>query len=93
MSRQYRNIVNKNINFSFNISKKDKCEFCHAFENLENPTDDQISKHNRHLAEKERARQLKEMDKQLAKEDKTVVVVTFDLQKTQNLTLALFITK
>ncbi|XP_022824255.1 uncharacterized protein LOC111354868 [Spodoptera litura] len=83
--RQYRDIINKNFNLSFHIPKKDKCEFCHAFENLQNPTDEQISKHNGHLSEKERARQLKEMNKQLAKEDKTVVAVTFDLQKTQNL--------
>ncbi|CAB3241243.1 unnamed protein product [Arctia plantaginis] len=83
--RQYRDIVNKNFNLSFHIPKKDKCEFCHAFENLQNPTDEQKSKHDWHLAEKDKARQLKEMDKQLSKDDKTLVAVTFDLQKTQNL--------
>ncbi|KAJ0177658.1 hypothetical protein K1T71_006531 [Dendrolimus kikuchii] len=53
--RQYRDIVNKNFNLPFHIQKKDK--FCHAFENLQNPTDEQKSKHNWQLAEKDKARQ------------------------------------
>lgn len=44
--RQYRDIVNKNFNLSFHIPKTDKFEYCQTFENLQNPTDDDVSNYN-----------------------------------------------
>ncbi|XP_061723773.1 uncharacterized protein LOC133530002 [Cydia pomonella] len=80
--RQYRDIVNKNFKLSFHIPKKDKCDTCHIYENLEEPSVKEQSEQALHLDEKDRARDLKKSDKETATQNKEILTVVFDLQKT-----------
>lgn len=80
--RQYRDIVQQNFNVAFHIPKKDKCDACHIYEHLKNPSEEQKSKHVWHLEEKTRARNLKKNDKDISTSNKEIVTIAFDLQKT-----------
>ncbi|XP_073952058.1 uncharacterized protein [Choristoneura fumiferana] len=80
--RQYRNIINDHMNIAFFIPKKDMCDKCHAFTNHESPTEEQISAHNKHIANKEIARNYKAKDKEDARNNAPkVVCATYDFQK------------
>lgn len=61
--RQYRNIVNNHFNLTFHSPKKDTCDQCHIFTNTENPSEQLITDHEKHLTNKTIARHLKNTDK------------------------------
>lgn len=81
-ARQYRDIVNKEMNIAFYIPKKDQCHVCIAFKNcLLSPTT-QRDKYNKHIQDKNIARSLKKQDKNEAvSKPETVTSATFDFQK------------
>lgn len=83
--RQYRTIVNDNMNVAFYVPKKDLCDKCHAFSNNENPTEEEKEYHAKHLLNKQTARKYKAEDKELAmKNPGQTVCATYDFQKVLN---------
>ncbi|KAH9643177.1 hypothetical protein HF086_010629 [Spodoptera exigua] len=82
--RQYRDIINKNINIGFHKPKKDVCEQCHIYENKKEVTQTDKEKHEEHLKEKEKARKMKTQDKDSALQNNEILTVAFDLQKCLN---------
>lgn len=82
--RQYRDIVNKNLNISFHKPKKNICEECHIFENNNHHTEQQIAKQEKHLKQKDLARKLKSEDKELAQQNPEILNAAYDLQKCLN---------
>ncbi|XP_037300938.1 uncharacterized protein LOC119191153, partial [Manduca sexta] len=82
--RQYRDIINKNINIGFHKPKKDICEQCHIYENNKQVTQSDKEKHEEHLKEKEKARKMKTKDKELALQNNEILTAAFDLQKCLN---------
>lgn len=71
-------MFNTEYNISFFIPKKDKCETCTAFDLADAGTKAEMqSKYERHKLNKTQARKLKDADKDLAVNDKTIC---FDLQ-------------
>lgn len=80
--RQYRCIVNDHMNIAFFIPKKDMCDKCHSFSNEGSPTEEQVLAHNKHISNKEIARQYKAKDKEEAiRSGLKVVCATYDFQK------------
>lgn len=75
----YRKIFNKDYNISFFVPKKDMCEFCTAFENMDQ-TEKEINewKYLEHHSEKELSRIEKNEDKQKVQEN--FVIACYDLQ-------------
>ena len=83
--RQYRTIINDNMNVAFYMPKKDLCDKCHAFDNIENPTEEEKESHAKHLSNKQTARKYKAEDKELAMQNPgQVVCATYDFQKVLN---------
>nr|XP_053600103.1 uncharacterized protein LOC128669360 isoform X1 [Plodia interpunctella] len=83
--RQYREIVNEHMNIAFFIPKKDLCDKCHSFSNIENPNEEQVLAHNNHIASKETARKFKAKDKEEAiVSESKIVCATYDFQKLLN---------
>ncbi|CAH1635343.1 unnamed protein product [Spodoptera littoralis] len=83
--RQYRTIVNDNMNVAFYMPKKDLCDKCHAFDNIENPTEEEKESHAKHLSNKQTARKYKAEDKELATQNPSqIVCATYDFQKVLN---------
>ncbi|CAG9796256.1 unnamed protein product [Diatraea saccharalis] len=82
--RQYRDIINKNLNISFHKPKKDTCEECHIFENNKEKTEKDIEKQTKHLTLKDLARKLKTEDKDSAQQNPEILTAAYDLQKCLN---------
>lgn len=82
-SRQYRDIFNEEFNISFFKPKKDQCDVCCAYNNLtDSMKSPEVQKqYEDHIKNKTIARELKDADKLLAVDDKTLCVACFDLQK------------
>lgn len=82
----YRKIFNEDFKIKFHQPKKDQCDECTAYKNL----NDQQKRENeavfqRHIDNKNGARKEMNNDKELAKTDKTVCVANVDLQKVLSL--------
>ncbi|KAI4457868.1 dna-directed rna polymerases i ii and iii subunit rpabc2 [Holotrichia oblita] len=80
--RQYRDIFNLEFNIAFHKPKKDQCDLYNAY----NIATEQIKSnlqlnYDNHQNNKDVAWSLKNADKELTLNDKTVLVVCFDLQK------------
>ena len=78
----YTDIFNNQFNIEFFKPKKDCCDKCEGYENA--TIDGKISleeKYQSHRANKERARELKEMDKKEASKYPTTSVICFDFEK------------
>ena len=73
----YRQIFCTEFNYGFHHPKKDQCSVCNKFK-LTKTEDEAFVLHQRR---KEQARNMKEVDKQAAKNDASHCAVTFDLQK------------
>lgn len=83
--RQYRDIVNQNFKLSFFIPKKDQCDQCHVFKNITRPTDEEITNYNKHIANKNLCRELKQLDKAESKSSQgKICSATFDFQRILN---------
>ncbi|KAH9643194.1 hypothetical protein HF086_012856 [Spodoptera exigua] len=82
--RQYRDIINKNINIGFHKPKKDVCEQCHIYENNKEVTQTDKEKHEEHLKEKDKARKMKTQNKDSALQNHEILTAAFDLQKCLN---------
>lgn len=80
--RQYREILNAEFNIAFFKPKKDQCSICVAYTNASQEAKLKMQeKYDKHLSDKEAARTLKDADKELAINDKSVCAACFDLQK------------
>ncbi|XP_048240747.1 uncharacterized protein LOC125374054 [Haliotis rufescens] len=82
-SSLYRNVFNKEYNFSFHVPKKDQCSLCQQYyrERDTGCLTEQLTKDfNEHQARKIRAREAKIKDKALALTESSVFVGTFDLE-------------
>ena len=77
----YRNIFNTKFNYSFHKPKKDRCLIC---ENGIPEDENEKTRYEKHIQQKERAREENEVDYQKAKKDSTYRVGSFDLQKVLN---------
>ncbi|XP_073953172.1 uncharacterized protein [Choristoneura fumiferana] len=82
--RQYSDIVNTNFNIGFHSPKKDQCDKCHTYANLLIPTEDQERDHKIHLALKDAARAIKDLDKAASQNDPSIITACFDMQKVLN---------
>lgn len=81
-ARQYRDIVNKNINLGFHVPKKDQCDVCQVYKNLPRPvTEEQLNTYNTHMRNKTIARELKNKDKESTIKSKDVLTAVYDFQK------------
>lgn len=80
--RQYRDIFNQEFNIGFFKPKKDQCEICSVYDigNTEKKNEMQ-ERYENHLKNKIKARELKDSDKDAARDDKSLCVACFDLQK------------
>lgn len=81
-SRQYRDIFNEQFNIGFFKPKKDQCTVCSVF-NMASDAEKAklLEQYESHMKNKEVIRNLKDIDKQLALDDKSLCVACFDLQK------------
>lgn len=83
--RQYKDIINKELNIAFHVPKKDQCDLCHAMKNSTSPTNDDKLKHKSHLDNKKLARELKNIDKIEAQSNTSdICTAMFDFQKINN---------
>lgn len=83
--RQYRDIINSNMNVGFFMPKKDLCDICQSFKNETLPSEDQKEVYNTHITNKNSARVLKTSDKVHAiSRSPKVVTASFDFQKILN---------
>ncbi|XP_061721962.1 uncharacterized protein LOC133528554 isoform X1 [Cydia pomonella] len=83
--RQYHDIANDNFKLCFHIPKKDQCDQCHVYKNLENPSTQESEKYSRHIQNKTQTRQMKSKDKQEAQASNgKIVTASFDFQKILN---------
>ena len=82
-SRQYRDTLNSQFNIAFFKPKKDQCSVCSAFKNTDpgNRTTKMEEDYNQHNLNQNAARNLKNSDKELSNNDKSILTVCFDLQK------------
>lgn len=79
--RQYEKIFNTNFNYSFFRPKKDLCGTCALYEQADEMKKIELEdKYKAHLKRKERVRQIKEEEKDLADESTTTIAI-FDLEK------------
>lgn len=80
--RHYRDIFNQGFNISFFKPKKDQCDFCSVYNLSDDKKKLEIkTEYNTHIKNKTLVRELKDVDKIIATDDKTVCVTCFDLQK------------
>ncbi|XP_039755887.1 uncharacterized protein LOC120630653 [Pararge aegeria] len=83
--RQYKDIINKELNIAFHLPKKDQCDLCHAMKNNTSPTNDDKLKHKSHMDNKKLARELKHVDKIEAHSNPSdICTAMFDFQKINN---------
>lgn len=82
---RYRHIFTSDFNLFFHKPKKDQCEECAAFEFVPGQKLIEMENdHNKHIINKDYARELMTSAKTKAKQDKTICTATFDLQKVLN---------
>lgn len=80
--RQYRDIFTSEFNIGFHKPKKDQCETCNAYEMANEQLKSELqSNYENHQKNKDAVRALKDSDKELGLNDKTILVACFDLQK------------
>lgn len=83
--RQYKDMINNELNIAFYLPKKDQCDVCHAFKNNTLPSEDDKIKHNVHINNKKVPRKLKTIDKIEAQSDSAqVCTAMYDFQKINN---------
>lgn len=84
--RQYRDIINQNLNISFHKPKKDICNECHIYNaNKNTMTEEEKKKQELHIYNKSKAREMKANDKKEALESGgKIVTACFDFQKILN---------
>lgn len=83
--RQYKDIINKELNIAFYIPKKDQCDLCHTMKNNTTPTNDDKLKHKAHMENKNLARTFKNADKIEAQSNPSdICTAMFDFQKINN---------
>lgn len=84
--RQYRDIINQNLNISFHKPKKDICNECHIYNtNKDTMTEEEKQKQELHMSNKIKAREMKASDKKEALESGgKIVTACFDFQKILN---------
>ncbi|XP_055705258.1 uncharacterized protein LOC129803000 [Phlebotomus papatasi] len=80
--RKYRDIFNQEFNISFRNPKKDQCYECVTYESL-SPEEqkEKKQKHDEHLFNKQKARELKKCDTKYAEDHPETLVACFDFQK------------
>ena len=69
--RQYQDIFNSNFNYSFFSPKKDQCDVCLRWKNMsseEKEDPNTLETYTKHIANKQRSRELKEADVKQAKD-------------------------
>ncbi|XP_076087808.1 uncharacterized protein LOC143058197 [Mytilus galloprovincialis] len=79
----YRNIFCSEYNMSFHKPKKDQCLICHNYNTMieTGNTDEAVKRiYTEHQQRKVRGREEKQIDKEIAKKDKSYQAVTFDLE-------------
>ncbi|CAH2096785.1 unnamed protein product [Euphydryas editha] len=79
--RQYREVVKANFNLALHRPKKDKCDVCHVFSNKSSKTAEETAAFDLHQLRKNKARELKNLDKKDAEVNNNLVTATFDFQK------------
>ena len=79
----YHRVFTECFNLKFQLVKKDRCDTCETFKNRDKGSlEDQMqADQDNHLKDKETVRNLKDSLKRQAKEDQTLLVAAFDLQK------------
>lgn len=78
----YRHIFTTEFNMSFFLPKKDLCDVCHSYENsLPEGKLEMEQEYQRHIENKNLARNLKNADKEKAKENASCCAAVFDLQQ------------
>ncbi|KAL0894337.1 hypothetical protein ABMA27_012963 [Loxostege sticticalis] len=84
--RQYRNIINQNLNIAFHVLKKDICNECHVYNtNKRTMNDEEKKKQEVNMQNKTIAREMKEKDKKDAiKSQGKIITACFDFQKILN---------
>ena len=81
----YRKIFLTKFNLSFHCPKKDTCKTCEKFSNLEGDEKESFREiYDKHISNKDQAREMKSYDKAQAQADKSMKVYTFDLQSVLN---------
>lgn len=74
----YSKIFNFEFNLSFHNPKKDICDKCVEFRLKSNPTEGEVMAYENHIANKERGKQERDLDRQNTNKD--TAIVTFDLE-------------
>ena len=79
----YREIFNYEFNIEFFVPKNDQCDICTVFNNLpESEKQNRQEEFDHHIIQKNKAREIMRSDIEKGKEDPTIYVACFDLQKT-----------
>ena len=76
----YRKVFSESFNLGFHQPKKDQCDVCIEYKNAIDKTKLE-AKYQEHQKNKQSARNLKTKMKEMASQDKSLVVAAFDLQK------------
>ncbi|XP_057305163.1 uncharacterized protein LOC130642101 [Hydractinia symbiolongicarpus] len=79
----YYRVFKEKFNLKFQQPKKDKCDTCEAYNNLDKTQIDKEVEQSQknHLHDKDRVREIKETCKKMASENTDVLAAAFDLQK------------
>ncbi|KAG5863166.1 hypothetical protein JTB14_031591 [Gonioctena quinquepunctata] len=76
----HRIIFNTEFNIIFFKPKKDLCDKCQTFNVIQNPTEQEIRAKEEHMRRKNIGKAERDRDRIAHANDKTVVVITFDMQ-------------
>ena len=76
----YKRVFNSSFHLKFGKLKKDQCNTCSTYLNGEK-TDEKTEKHDKHLRDKDLARDLKNKKKEEAEQIEEVVAAAFDLEQ------------
>lgn len=84
----YHKIFNK-LNLAFYRPKKDQCSLCMTYREGDVATKEKLQdRYQKHIAEKTKVREIKDLCKQSAKRDPTLLCATFDLQQVLHLPIS-----
>lgn len=84
----YARVFNEK-SLAFHRPKKDQCQLCMSFrQSNDEAKDDLRERYERHISEKKKVREIKDIYKQKSKEDKLVLCATFDLQQVMYLPIS-----
>ena len=78
----YLDVLKRKFNIKRFIPKKDLCDQCTSFSNIDSPTEEMKVKHAEHRQQVERSRNFRSELKEQAKSVPSIHVAVFDLQKT-----------